>query len=116
MKLSGLSTPAFSKAVENISAIDSILSRNFKEGSWDKWMPVEGQNKDLTISISNRLFTPAQHSGSCTSEPIPFNVDPAGILQDTVNRGKLKYLEDNIVEYHAKVIDMDGSIRSASYP
>lgn len=109
MKIGGLTTPAFSKAVDNIRAIDNMFARNFKEGTYVKWAPGEG-DKDLNVSASNRIFTLSDDASQTDSTAIPNNVDPTGALQAEVDKGQLRHLDDNVVKYYERIVDVDGSI------
>lgn len=99
--ISGMSDPAFQQCVANIASIDNMFSRQFKEGTWERWAPSKHEETGLiTVDISNRLFTPTKYADDIDSIPIPAKIDPDGVLQQEVASGRSKYLDDNRVQYY----------------
>ncbi|KAH8109532.1 hypothetical protein DFH11DRAFT_1548161 [Phellopilus nigrolimitatus] len=107
--LCGLSCESFDQILQNIAFIDRKLSREFVAKDWVSWEP-NIYEEHRSFEVSNRLLTPSWQCKSSTSEPIPENVDPRGVLQGLVEKGEVKYLKDNEVKfYHHK----DGKYRKA---
>lgn len=104
--MSGLSQPAFEQTIRNISSIDGLFSRRFKEGTWDKWAPVRspvvGNEGCVAIEASNRILTPTLHAEDLESVTISVAIDPAGVVQKVVETGKFRHLDDNRVLYYEK--------------
>lgn len=98
-----MSDPSFQQCVANIVSIDNMFARQFKEGMWERWAPNKHEDTGLiTVDISNRLFTPSRYAEDMISLPIRAILDPDGILQQEVNGGRSRHLDDNSVQYFEK--------------
>ena len=102
--LSGLGTPEFDRAIQNISLLQVLFECKFPENDLERWsksVMVEGYT---SVDLVNCLFTPAYLSPSLLEKHITpsSDIDPSGIISAISEEGELLYLEDNNMLYFKK--------------
>jgi hypothetical protein len=83
--ITGLGSELFDAASENISDIYAIFSRNFPPQKLLPWMSTHF-NEHITITASNRLFTPQKDAPNQSAISIGHNLDPTGRLTEMAGR------------------------------
>jgi hypothetical protein len=98
VKLTGLDTETFGRAIDSIVLIHTIFSRQFKEGLWETWQP-SAFGGGRAIDMSNRYFTSRRRDTQAASIPFHKDVDPEGILSEIAG-ADLIHCEENRVLYY----------------
>ena len=99
--ITGLNVPNFTKAIENLVAIQNMFARHVKNEDLDLWQPTT-YNEHPSIELSNRYFTYRIDDPHSPSIPLGPDVDPTGRLAALAG-GNLFHSEDNVVLYRTKL-------------
>ncbi|KDQ25052.1 hypothetical protein PLEOSDRAFT_1046487, partial [Pleurotus ostreatus PC15] len=113
--LTGLGSTHFQQIVDNCRRSYSMFSRytpNARLVPTPEFLGKHTGTRDkaqhVTITASNRFFTPVQQSGGLEAVDINPEIDPRGILAK-VDATKFLHTEDNAVEYYVLTTGGDGS-------
>ena len=99
--ITGLNVPNFTKAIENLVAIQNMFARHVKNEDLDLWQPTT-YNKYPSIELTNRYFTYRIDDPHSPSIPLGPDIDPTGRLAALAG-GNLFHGEDNVVLYRTKL-------------
>jgi hypothetical protein len=98
VKLTGLDTETFGRAIDSIVLVHTIFLHQFNDGLWENWQP-SAFGSGHAIDISNRYFTSRRRDTQATSIPFHKHVDPEGILLQIAG-AELIHCEENWVLYY----------------
>lgn len=103
--MTGFGISQFNESVEAVSALHSMVSRDFPEGALEEWAPSDF-NGFPVVSLANRIFTPCDPRETHQSVPFTLLEDPKWHLKK-MSSSSLRHLADNVVEYLKRVSDGD---------
>lgn len=101
VEITGLSSPTFATAVNNIKAIYENVKGYFAPGMMDKWN-TSSFGAHIAIDASNQYFT--RRSDAMDTEELEFglHVDPLGVMKRE-GGPELTHVEENVVEYYQRI-------------
>jgi hypothetical protein len=107
--LTGLGSESFEAALKGVEKVYMAFFNHLPDGHL---LPLEGTtwNDVPTIEAYCRYFTHRLSSPFIQEEPIPLNIDPEGVLQSLCD-GEYTYTSDNVVDYKARIVQDNGTIR-----
>lgn len=96
----GLNSESFSMCLQNLQALNGLLSRAIPGNILGRWQPdVSGET---SIPASNRYFTQQRDTRGDSEVPFTAFEDPRGILQ-SLGEDNFIHSDDNVVSYYRAV-------------
>jgi hypothetical protein len=108
IQLTGLDTPTFSLAIENIFKIHSLFERSLPDHTLQAWQPTQIKDNVASIDMSNRYFTDRREAAHTAAIPISYAMDPQGILAMLMGQDFI-HSSENEVQYYELVDLPDGT-------
>lgn len=103
VSITGINTPIFNKAVENLLTIQNLFARHIGKQNIDVWRLSTFRNYQ-SVNFSNRYFTSRHDDPHGLTVPFSSGVNPNGKL--SASRGSdLFHGEDNRVVYFEQLQD-----------
>ena len=110
--LSGLGSATFKCAIAATEKVYTFFEREFQEGQLDPLDVVkDGGLFGPMMEVSNRYLTPQKDVPEMEGVNLVKGVDPRGILEKVVREGYFIHGEENVVEYYASGVTMEGEQR-----
>jgi hypothetical protein len=110
LSITGLSTPSFKVATENIAKLYALFSRNIPQNKLQPSSIVTNFEEHASMDIFNRYFTPRKEGAQDTEMRFNNDVDPKGILAK-LSGTSFYHGEDNVVRYFERMIEHNGDNR-----
>lgn len=107
--MTGLGTPSFQKAIDNIYKLFAIFARNIQQGKIQMWGPQEHEGA-VALDLSNRIFTSRRDNPTGKAITMGAHIDPNGLLLNLAGHNMF-YGEENVVEYAQRVLEEGQTVR-----
>ncbi|KAL0578045.1 hypothetical protein V5O48_003950 [Marasmius crinis-equi] len=109
--LSGLGLPYFEDGANAVMQIDARLGQRAGYEQMDTCSAVKpGENREDTLTASNRYFTAKHYAENLETLPLPRSIDPRGHLQRSAGKMYV-YTQENVVQYERRIVYSDGNER-----
>lgn len=109
ISLTGLGTPSFQKAIDNVYNLFAIFARNVPQGKLQLWSPQEHDGVKA-LDLSNRIFTSRRDDPTGKAIAMGPLIDPGEKLLSLAG-DSLFYGEENVVAYGRRVLEEDQAVR-----
>ncbi|RDB26092.1 hypothetical protein Hypma_006902 [Hypsizygus marmoreus] len=112
--IGGFDDPSFLQCLDKVQEIHELFSRAIPHDRLCQWDP-ETYPEGISVSASNRYFTPRRYAGTEPEIDLTDTTDPTGILRSLKPAGMV-HTEDNEVKYFACSDTEDGKCYLPSSP